>query len=72
MNIQLVSCICAPSVPCGAIMLKVNNHDNSSDLLEEQPAASLSVYYGRSAALVVLILSREVSKQLASPGDNPV
>ena len=48
-------------------MLEVNIHDDSSD----QPAASWSVYYGRSAALVGLILNREASKQLASPGDNP-
>ena len=60
----------APTIPRDAVMLEVNNHD-SSDFLEERLAASLSVYYQRSAVLVVLKLSREASKQLASPGDNP-
>ena len=40
----------------------VNNLNDSSDLPEEWPAASLSVYYRRSAVLVVLILSREATK----------
>lgn len=41
--------------------------DDSSDILEEWSATSLSVYYGGSAALIVLILSREARKKLASP-----
>ena len=41
-------------------MLEVNNHDDSSGFVEEQPAASLNVYFG-----VVLILIQEASKKLA-------
>ena len=47
------------------LKLKVDNHDDCSDFLEEQPAALLSVYYGKSVVLVVLILSQEATKQLA-------
>ena len=64
MNIFNKSRAYAPTVPHDAVTLEVNNHNDSSDLPEERPAASLSVYYGRSAALVVLILNREASKQL--------
>ena len=39
--------------------------DDCSDIMEERPAASLNVYYRKSAVLVVLILSREAPKQLA-------
>ena len=55
-------------MPRGAVMLEVNNHDDSIDFPKERPAALLSMYYERSAALVVLILRQEASKQLASPG----
>ena len=34
------------------VTFEVNHHDDSSDLLEEQPAASLKEYYGKPAALV--------------------
>ena len=50
-----------PTVPYG-VTLEVNNHDESSDFLEEQPAALLKV------------LNREALKQLASSmmtGDDP-
>ena len=45
------------------LQLEVANHNN---VLEEQLADLLSVYYRKSAAIVVLILSREGTKQLAS------
>ena len=35
------------------VTLEVNNHDDSSDFLEGQPAGSLNVYYGKLAALVL-------------------
>ena len=43
---------------------RINNHNDSNDFLEEQPAASLNMYCGKS--LGVLMLSLEASKQLAS------
>ena len=53
-------------VPCNVSkLLKVNNHHQSRDLVEERLANSLSVYYGEPVALAVLILSQEASKQLA-------
>ena len=57
------------TIPCDAITLEVNNYNNSSDFLEKWPAASLSVYHRDEQ--VVLMLSREASKQLASPEENP-
>ena len=33
-----------------------DNHNNCNDYLEEWPAASLNMYYGKSVMLVVLIL----------------
>ena len=69
MNIQLTRAL-APTVPRDTITLEANNHDDSSDFPEERPAASLNLYYERSVALVVLILSQEALKQLAQPEDN--
>ena len=40
-------------------MLEVDN----DDILERRPAASLSMYYRKSAALVLLITSQGASKQ---------
>ena len=43
----------APMVSCSRdVTFEVNHHDDSSDLLEEQPTASLKEYYGKPAALV--------------------
>ena len=39
------SCTYAPKVPCD-VALEVNNHNDSSDIPEEQPAALLNVYCG--------------------------
>ena len=52
------------------VMLEVDNYDDCSDFLEERPAALLSVYYEKSAVLVMLILSRRALKQLAIVSDD--
>ena len=67
-------CVYAPAVPCD-VTLDVDHHNDSGDFLKEPPAASVSMYYGKTAAFVVLILSQEASKQLASSmesGDDPM
>ena len=53
-----------PSIPCSLEYAR-NRQSRQLLLLSERTAASLNVYYGKSAALA-LILSQEAPKQLAS------
>ena len=64
-----LSCACTHTLPYD-VMLAVDNHNNSSDLLEEQPEVLLNKYYGEiSSACYVDTKPRGIEASCIISGD---